>query len=93
MGLRMALGASRTNVLQMVLSQGLRLALAGVLLGAAGSALLTRFVRSLLFHVSPLDPAAFAIAAVSLLAVALLACAIPALRATRVDPLVALRHE
>jgi putative ABC transport system permease protein len=93
LGLRMALGASQNNVLGMILNQGLRLALAGILIGGFAAAALTRLMHSVLFEVAPLDSVVFAAAAFTLGAVALVACLAPALRATRVDPLVALRHE
>jgi putative ABC transport system permease protein len=92
-GLRMALGAERRDVLRLVLSQGLHLIAAGLLLGLAGSFLVTRLISSLLFDVSPTDPATFAGVALLLAMVALVATLIPALRATRVDPMVALRYE
>jgi putative ABC transport system permease protein len=90
-GVRLALGASRPAVLRLVLRQGLTLALIGVALGLAGAAWLTQYVSTLLFNVAPLDPAIFAAATLTLVAVALIACYVPARRATRTDPLVALR--
>lgn len=93
LGLRMALGASQNNVLAMILNQGLRLAFAGILIGGIAAAALTRLMRSVLFEVAPLDSVVFSVAAITLGAVAIAACLAPALRATRVDPLVALRHE
>ncbi|HYL61709.1 MAG TPA: ABC transporter permease [Candidatus Methylomirabilis sp.] len=92
-GVRMALGAERRSVLQMVLGQGLRLTLAGIVLGTAGAIGLTGLMKSLLFHVKPTDPATFVAVTLFLLAVALLAIYIPARRATHVDPVVALRYE
>ena len=92
-GVRIALGASTGNVLQLVLRQALITAVIGVAVGLAGSALLTRTMRSLLFDVSPDDPVTLAGVALLLLLVALLASYIPARRATRVDPIVALRYE
>lgn len=93
LGLRLALGASPGSVLAMILSQGLRLTCAGILLGGIAAAVLTRLMRSVLFEVTPLDPAVFAGAAIVLCLIALAACLAPAFRATRVDPLIALRHE
>ncbi|MFZ0211800.1 MAG: ABC transporter permease [Candidatus Acidiferrales bacterium] len=92
-GIRMALGAQRGDVLRMVLKQGVRIALAGVAIGFAVSIGLTRLMSSLLFSVGADDPATFAGAAVLLALVALLACYIPARRALRVDPVIALRYE
>jgi putative ABC transport system permease protein len=92
-GVRIALGANRGNVLRMVLGQGLRLTLIGVGLGLAGSIGLTRLLRGLLFGVKPSDPETYVLVTAALLAVALAACWIPARRATQVDPMVALRYE
>jgi predicted permease len=92
-GIRMALGALPREVLGLVLQSGARLALLGVVAGVAGGILLTRLMTRLLYQVNSSDPIIFAGAAVVLLGFALLACYIPARRATRVDPLVALRHE
>ena len=92
-GIRMALGAQRRQVWGMVIRQGLRLALAGVLAGAVAASVLARFLRSQLFEVSAFDPSTFALTCLILLVVALAACYIPARRATKVDPMVALRHE
>ena len=89
----MRLGAEPAGVLGMVLAQGLRMALTGVVLGLMGSFAFTRFMRSLLFEVSPTDPATFAGVSLALVVVALAASYIPARRATRVDPMAALRHE
>jgi len=92
-GLRMALGAPRASVLRQVAGSGASLALAGVAIGGAGAFALTRFLRSLLFATGSTDPITFASVTILLLGVALLASFIPALRATRIDPVVALRHE
>ncbi len=93
MGVRMALGAGQGNVLRMILNQGLRLAVIGVGLGLAASLGLTRLMTGLLFGVKPSDPETFVFVTVALLVVALAACGIPAWRATRVDPVIALRYE
>jgi putative ABC transport system permease protein len=92
-GLRMALGAQLRDVLAMVLRSGMSLALIGIAIGLAGAFALTRLMRTLLFGVTPTDAVTFASVAVILFVVAFLACYIPARRATRVDPLVALRYE
>ena len=92
-GVRMALGAERSRILRMVLRQGLELTIAGSVLGLIGAALLTRVMASLLFGVSTTDAATFAAVPLILIATAMVASYIPALRATRVDPVVALRDE
>jgi predicted permease len=92
-GLRMALGASPFEALIMVFRDGMRLAVIGIAAGSLAAAGLTQLMRKLLFEVRPLDPAAFGLAALTLAAFAALACYFPARRATRVDPLVALRQE
>jgi len=92
-GVRMAMGAAPQNVLRMVLKQGLGLALIGVLIGVGASLALTRLMNSLLFGVKASDPVTYAGVAAGLTLIALLACWIPARRATRVDPVIALRYE
>jgi predicted permease len=92
-GIRMALGAQRLNVMKLVLGEGTLLALGGVALGIAGALWLTRFLGSFLFEVKPTDPITFACVAILLTVVALAASYIPARRAMRVDPMVALRYE
>ena len=92
-GIRMALGAQTLDVLRLVVKNGMTLSLIGVAIGLAGALALTRVMESLLFEVTPTDAMTYAIVSVGLLLVALLACYIPARRATKVDPLVALRYE
>jgi len=92
-GLRMAVGARREDVLHMIVRRGLALALAGVVLGIAASALLTRVISGMLFGVRPTDPATFAATAVLLLAVSVAASTAPAFRASRLDPMKALREQ
>jgi putative ABC transport system permease protein len=92
-GIRMALGAQGADVLRLVLGQFMRLTLVGVVIGLVGAYALTRLMTSLLFGVTPTDVTTFVLVSISLSFVALVACLIPARRATRVDPLVALRYE
>jgi len=89
----MALGARPFDVLKLVVRQGMILALIGVGVGLAGAFALTRVMSSLLFGVTERDPITFGVVAVLLIAVAFIACFVPARRATRVDPLIALRCE
>ena len=92
-GIRMAMGAKAGDVLGLVIGQGLRLALVGVGAGAVGAFALTRLIQGLVFGISSFDTITFAAMAFLLIAVTVLACAIPARRATKVDPMVALRYE
>jgi putative ABC transport system permease protein len=92
-GIRLALGAQRIHILRMAIGEGMRLVAIGLIIGLIGAAALTRFVRAMLFNVSRFDPTTFTAISAVLAAVAFLACYVPASRATRVDPLVALREE
>jgi putative ABC transport system permease protein len=92
-GVRMALGAQTGNVMRMVLKHGMALAGAGAMIGLAASFALTSLISGLLFGVQATDPATLVAITLLLLLVAMVSCLIPARRATKVDPLVALRHE
>jgi putative ABC transport system permease protein len=92
-GIRMALGAGSRDVVRLFVGQGMKLVLAGLIIGLSGSFALTRLMTTLLFGVSTMDPPTFALVSLGLLIVGLLACYVPARRATKVDPLVALRYE
>jgi len=92
-GIRMALGATPASVLRMIMGQGLGLVLGGLLVGLVGALALTRLMASLLFGVTPTDPLTFAGVALVFVLAALVACYVPARRATRIDPLIALRSE
>jgi len=92
-GIRIALGAQVGDVLSLILKRGVLLSLAGLVMGFAGSLALTRYLSSLLFGVAPFDTITFVCVSVVLIAVCLIACLVPARRATKVDPLVALRYE
>jgi ABC-type antimicrobial peptide transport system permease subunit len=92
-GVRMALGAERSDVLRLIVREGMKVALIGVAIGLVAALALGRFLSSLVFGVTVRDPATFAVVAVVLSAVAFAACVIPARRAARVDPIVALRDE
>lgn len=93
LGIRMALGAQKRHLMKLVVRQGIILSIAGVILGMAGAFAVTRFMASMLYHVRPNDPVTFVAVAALLVLVALAACSIPARRAMRVDPMVALRAE
>ena len=92
-GIRMALGAQIKDILRMVLGQGMKLTLIGVTIGLGGAYALTRVLKTLLFEIKPTDLTTFVVVSLALLVIALLACYMPARRATKVDPLVALRYE
>ena len=92
-GIRLALGAPRHSILRLILGQGMKLTLVGMALGMAGSLALTRFMASLLYGVGATDALSFILVSVMLAGAALLACWLPARRATRVDPMIALRSD
>ena len=92
-GIRLALGAAPRDILRLMIGQGMKLTAIGVAIGAIGAIAVTRLMSSLLFAVAPTDLVTFAASAIALTLVALLACFLPARRATKVDPLVALRYE
>jgi predicted permease len=92
-GIRIALGAQRVDILRMALAEGMRIVLIGLAAGLIGAAIMTRFFQAMLFDVRPIDPTTYICVSAVLASIALLACYIPAQRATRVDPLVALREE
>ena len=93
MGIRMALGAKPRDVLRLVIRQAMLLVLAGVAIGLLASLALTRLMKGLLFSISVTDPITFVVISLLMTLIALLACVVPARRATKVDPLVALRYE
>jgi len=92
-GIRIALGAQKRNVLSLVIGQGMKLALIGVCVGVLAALALTRVMKGLLFEVKPTDPLTFTGVSVLLVGIALFACWLPARRATKVDPMEALRYE
>jgi ABC-type antimicrobial peptide transport system permease subunit len=92
-GVRLALGAQTGDVLRMVVSGGLRLAAIGVAIGVVGALALTRLMQGVLYGVTPTDPLTFGLVVAGLLSVAAVASVVPALRATRVDPLIAIRAD
>jgi putative ABC transport system permease protein len=92
-GIRMALGANSGDVLKLVMRTGIVLVLTGIAIGITGALALTRFLTTLLFGITPTDTSTFVVIPIGLLVLALAACLIPARRATKVDPLVALRYE
>jgi ABC-type antimicrobial peptide transport system permease subunit len=93
MGIRMALGANSMDVFKLILKEGSRLILAGVVIGCAATFALTRLMKSMLYETSTTDPVAFIAVVVLMMLAALAACWIPSRRASQVDPIVALRYE
>ena len=93
LGIRMALGAERTNIFKLVVGQGMSLIAIGIAIGLFGAVAAGRALMSLLYNVGAIDAGAVVLAVLSLVVVALIACCVPARRATRVDPIVALRTE
>jgi len=89
----MALGAQKIDALKLIVGQGMRLAFIGVVIGLAGSIVLTQFIETLLFEVKAIDPLTYALIASLIVLVSMLACYLPARRASKVDPLVALKYE
>jgi putative ABC transport system permease protein len=92
-GIRLSVGASPSGVLWLIVAQGLRIAAVGIVIGIAGSLMMTRLLEGFLFGLKPWDPLTFSCVATLVLMVTLIATALPASRATRVDPVLALRHE
>jgi putative ABC transport system permease protein len=93
LGIRLALGAQQSDILRLAIGQGMQLALAGLALGLVAALALTRWLKNLLFDISATDPLTFVAIALLLAGITLLACYLPARRATRVNPLIALRRE
>ena len=93
LGVRVALGATRDDIMRLVVGEGLRLAFVGVVIGILGALALTRLMSSMLYGIRATDPITFVIVAFAVIGMALLACFIPARRATKVDPIMALRYE
>jgi putative ABC transport system permease protein len=92
-GIRMALGAQGIDALKLIVGQGMRLTFIGIVIGLLGSIALTRFIETLLFEVRASDPLTYALIALLIVIVSMLACYLPARRASKVDPLVALKYE